>query len=310
MSFRSPHKKKSANSQKTEADSLFQKVFHDPITEIVKITGLPKLKPELEKILIEKFRLRDLVFNAKQFDEISTIIEKKAVDVEAEYRLFKELRKKEAEIQKAKYKEEIYELKEKLLKQKQELSPIEEPLQSDDPELIELFKQIREMEEKSNELLKSGLSGLEESIHANDTVADYSVHIETILTEKLIRKYKRDRFLKWVIREAIRFLTAIIGIGVALGYLVSETLKYIFIANWGWILFGLVVWNITKEYFISPWYRRVRSETERKHLAELLETIASTEVQLVVGQAVINSREERWAERRKKLVDNSQIPIK
>ena len=94
MPFRPKHKKNNKNVKNTseQPNELIQKAFIEPIKTIVNESGIPSLKPELEKIFLEWFRLGAEINKTKDLKEISETIEKKAVDVESKYKLFKQER--------------------------------------------------------------------------------------------------------------------------------------------------------------------------------------------------------------------------
>ncbi|HEY0460395.1 MAG TPA: hypothetical protein VGC97_14755 [Pyrinomonadaceae bacterium] len=306
MPFRPKHKKKSKNINLSEqTKEIIQKGFHEPIATIVKETGIPGLKPKLEQVFLESFRLRAILHETKDLKEISKTIEEKAVDVENRHSSFKQERQQKAQIEIEKHRREILERKEKWSELQKNLSPIPESDLEDDPDLKRLFIQTRETQAEIEKLLFSETS-LTEQLRRHEEFVNASVGIETIINESLIRKYKRDKFLRKVLRQTIRFFTSVIGISVGVGYLVSETLKFLFSAYWGLILAGLVIWNITKEYYISPRLRNYLVEKERSDLEELLNIILSTEVQLAVGPALIKKREEAAAKRFPKSVDKSK----
>lgn len=288
MPFRPKHKKKNkdVSNASEQSNELIKKAFFEPIETIVKESGIPSLRPELEKIFLEWFRLSAEIHEAKDLKEISETIEKKAVDVETKYKLFKQERQQKAEIEHEKHRKEIYERKEKWGQLNKDLSPIPESDLEADPDLKRLINQTKETQAEIEKLLFSE-SSLIEQAQRHEEFTKATVAIDTIISSSLIRKYKRDKFLGKALRQIIRFFTSVIIISVGIGYLVSETLKFVLSAYWGLILAGLVIWNIAKEYFISPRFRSYLFNKERSDLEKLLSIIVSTEIQLLVGPALI-----------------------
>lgn len=291
---------KEGKSEISAEDMELLKTFvFDPAEVVVKACGMPELATSIEKLYFEKLQFEIKLAGTEKFAEFWEEIQTQAKDVEEEVSQFHSELELQSEMKKAQEHQRHFADKERALK----------AIESTRAKRAALPKNrtrdaFRDFLGTTEEFLGSLMEINELTLQAAVGAFDSQVSALTSRTRERLSSYKLSKIIRRIIRELLRFFTAVICLGLVFGSIVSETLKYIFASSFVFVLLGLLAWTVLKEYVIGPWYRKHRLAAERRDLGKLAQIILDTRLQLLVGKTLSTKSDEEI-----RLIGESVFPI-
>jgi hypothetical protein len=259
---------------------FLDKVYYQPIETIISATKKPELRPILGKMFLNWLAGVKEIRDATELDGITGRINHKAKTVVQAINVFNEREASAAEVKKATFRKGAHEKRMALL------SGLE-------PAILEPAIDDKAIGDDINRMIANALALFDRVLTDSDRVTDSITRLTARPLKRAILSFKLRRVFRRCLREVERFLLTIVVFGVLLSSAVSESAKLLFQHHWLILLICAAIWQVLKEYRISPWLRKRRLEKQRSDLILFFNSVFGAEMRLFVTSVLRKDREPR-----------------